>query len=707
LSNPDQPASVPLLLSNPDQPASVPLLLSSADQPVSRLGPGGDLAVYDIAPCGGNMTVDVDDISAILDAFAGFYACSCPGGTGWDLIGNSGTDEATDFVGTTDNVALNIRVNNQRVMRYEPDATAPNVIGGFAGNSVTAGVTGATVAGGGRTDDGAGPADDNRITDNFGAIGGGRGNQTGDDAGSTSDRSYATVGGGQHNRSAGAASTVGGGDTNTANGSYSSVGGGGSNLADGFGSNVGGGNGNQAGGFGSTVAGGNTNTASGEYSTVAGGRTNQAGGGYSFAAGRNAKVRDAAQSGDTDGDEGTFIWSDSIDTDFTSTGPNQFLVRASGGVGIGTNAPTEQLDVAGNIHASGTLASGNTITIDGASVPQIFSSSDALEFHVAGDRVLRLEPNATAPNIIAGFSANTVTTGVIGATIAGGGEMDNGTGNPDNNRVTDDYGTIGGGRRNQAGDAAGTTSDSDLATVAGGQDNTASGLLSTVGGGDTNTASGDKSTVGGGEDNTAAGRWSTVPAGRDNNATGDYSFAAGRGAKANHLGAFVWADTTNADFTSSADNQFNVRSSGGVRIFTNTGLTMGTTLDAGDSTWNVLCDRDAKTSFRPVDALHVLERVVAMPVTTWNYKTRDDILHMGVMAQDFHAAFGLGSDDKHISTVDADGVALAAIQGLHQLVEEKDCEIEELKAKVKSVAEMEARIAKLEGMVQALADRTE
>ncbi len=81
-----------------------------------------------------------------------------------------------------------------------------------------------------------------------------------------------------------------------------------------------------------TVAGGGSNSASGFASTVPGGYGNVAGGDYSFAAGRRAKVRDAATVGDADGDQGTFLWSDANDFNFASTGPNQFGVRATGGV---------------------------------------------------------------------------------------------------------------------------------------------------------------------------------------------------------------------------------------------------------------------------------------------------------------------------------------------------------------------------------------
>jgi hypothetical protein len=62
-----------------------------------------------------------------------------------------------------------------------------------------------------------------------------------------------------------------------------------------------------------------------------------------------------------------------------------------------------------------------------------------------------------------------------------------------------------------------------------------------------------------------------------------------------------------------------------------------------------------------------LRRLDRIPITRWNYKAqRPSIRHMGPMAQDFRRAFGLGEDAEHIDTIDADGVALAAIQGLYR-----------------------------------------
>jgi len=121
--------------------------------------------------------------------------------------------------------------------------------------------------------------------------------------------------------------------------------------------------------------------------------------------------------------------------------------------------------------------------------------------------------HATSPNIIGGYSGNGVSSGVMGATIGGGGAETH------INSVTDDYGTVGGGYENQAGNGAGTLSDSAGATVGGGYVNTASGSCATVSGGYGNTASGARATVGGGAGNTASGNYTTF-GGVDNTASG-------------------------------------------------------------------------------------------------------------------------------------------------------------------------------------------
>jgi hypothetical protein len=106
---------------------------------------------------------------------------------------------------------------------------------------------------------------------------------------------------------------------------------------------------------------------------------------------------------------------------------------------------------------------------------------------------------------------------------------------------------------------------------------------------------------------------------------------------------------------------------------------------------NPTSDRNLKANFQPVDRAEVLNKVAALPVSEWNYKDDPGTRHIGPMAQDFYAAFGLGTDDKHIATVDADGVALAAIQALNAKLQEKESEIRKL----------ELRLQQLEKLVKA------
>jgi hypothetical protein len=113
--------------------------------------------------------------------------------------------------------------------------------------------------------------------------------------------------------------------------------------------------------------------------------------------------------------------------------------------------------------------------------------------------------------------------------------------------------------------------------------------------------------------------------------------------------------------------------------------------------FNPPSDRNLKENFETVDSREVLEKVAAMPISRWNFIGDAGTPHIGPMAQDFHAAFGTGTDDKHIATVDADGVALAAIQGLNAKLAEKEAEIAELKAKN---ATIEQRLSDLEMLIR-------
>jgi hypothetical protein len=122
------------------------------------------------------------------------------------------------------------------------------------------------------------------------------------------------------------------------------------------------------------------------------------------------------------------------------------------------------------------------------------------------------------------------------------------------------------------------------------------------------------------------------------------------------------------------------------------GPSSGVFLAPGSGSWQSLSDANMKNDFQSLDPVEVLDRVINMPITEWSYKTEGGVRHIGPVAQDFYAAFGLGGDDTRISTVDADGVALAAIQGLHKQLEAEKAENAELRSRL---AALEAAVAQL------------
>jgi hypothetical protein len=284
---------------------------------------------------------------------------------------------------------------------------------------------------------------------------------------------------------------------------------------------------------------------------------------------------------------------------------------------------------------------------------------------------------------VAGGAGNTAAAG--SATVSGGqfniaGETFTTVAGGFSNTANGAVAAVGGGQFNSA---AGTT-----AVVAGGQRNTASGFSTIVGGGDRNSAAGTTAVVAGGLRNTASGNQATVIGGSDNLAAGNYSVAAGDQATiaAAHSGTFLFADAIGVPFNSANANEFAARATGGVRFVTgvdaNGAPTAGVSVAPGSGSWSSLSDRNAKTSLLAVDSRAVLQQVETLPLSSWRYATQNDVRHIGPMAQDFYAAFGVGEDDRHISMVDADGVALAAIQGLSAEIHDRDATIAALQARL-------------------------
>src|SRR5262249_12791131 len=96
-------------------------------------------------------------------------------------------------------------------------------------------------------------------------------------------------------------------------------------------------------------------------------------------------------------------------------------------------------------------------------------------------------------------------------------------------------------------------------------------------------------------------------------------------------------------------------------------------------------DRAIKQDFAQVDPRDILTKVAALPLTSWSYQTQSDVRHIGPMAQDFAASFGVGSSDKRIDVVDAHGVSLAAIQALYGMVQDRDAQIASMRVELDEI----------------------
>lgn len=363
----------------------------TADNPIVSNVPTGT------APFQVSSTTVVPNLNA--DMVDGIHASSL-----WQTGGNAGTVAGTDFIGTADMRQLDFRANNEVSLRIQPTnnfvnittthSASPNIIGGWRNNSVAGGVVGATISGGGGTIN----ATDypNRVLGLYGTIGGGISNTVGVNTGLPDAVLAATVAGGQENKATASLAVVGGGYWNTASGADSTVGGGFVNTAGVL--------------AGATVAGGIYNKALGYASTVPGGIFNTAGADFSLAAGRRAVVRDPVAAGNVSGDVGTFVWADSQDADFSSSAANQFLIRASNGVGINTNTPGATLDVNGLLKTTtvsvgtGTGSYPASLYVQGNGFPQSFMVLDTISANQ--DAGIRFHENGTAKSHLFWSSSN-------------------------------------------------------------------------------------------------------------------------------------------------------------------------------------------------------------------------------------------------------------------------------------------------------------
>jgi hypothetical protein len=510
-------------------------------------------------------------------------AAAVIGGGRFNLIGNTGHEAVIGggYSNRTDQEAYYATIGGGifNAIGYHADRS---VIAGGANNRVQSASSYAAIGGGrsnvvnGYVNTIAGGDANSIYYSIYSAIGGGQGNFAGSGSG------YTAIAGGMSNRVEGLASVVAGGAVNLASALAASVAGGESNQATNSFAAVGGGRYNTAGGSHSTVSGGGSNVATNDYATVVGGQRNLAGGSHSLAAGYRAQALHP----------GSFVWADNTDADFASTGDNQFLIRAAGGVGIGTGAPETALHVVGTVRAGAFVGDGSGLEgvaslaanpaftgrpaflggSSGASAPfsvdsdfkvanlnaDLLDGVDSSAFarldgsptfggHVTAigrlsGATLYIGKDHTLTGVSAGIGGGLLNTNKGANSFIGGGQQN----------AVDLYaanGAIGSGYLNAIRD------DASFSFIGSGAFNVLSNLAecSVIGGGFSNRIS-------------LGAKYAAIPGGLGNVAAQDYTFAAGRRAKANHPGAFVWADSTDADFASTGNNQFLIRAGGGVGI---------------------------------------------------------------------------------------------------------------------------------------------
>ncbi len=371
---------------------------------------------------------------------------------------------------------------------------------------------------------------------------------------------------------------------------------------------------------------------------------------------------------------------DNTDFVFKTNSIERMRILANGKIGIGTATPTAGLHIVGNdgVVAEGTFGLGATPP-SGAGTRMIWYPKKAA-FRAGG---------------VSGSDWNDVNIGNY--SFASGYD----------NRASGAYSTSFGSSSIASGQysiaACENSTASGISSIAMGSQAIASGPYSVALG--RGIISSDSSSVAIGYHCTSTAKYA-MAFGFQTRASGEYSTTFGYWASANnHRGSFVYADGTSSTPTlSTADNQFMVRASGGTIFYSNSGLTAGVSLPAGGGSWASVSDRNKKENFKKLENAILLDKLNSLEISTWNYKSQDaSIRHIGPMAQDFYRLFGFGESDTTITTIDIDGVSLAAIQALTQKTNElklKSEEIELLKAEIEKLENenslLEKRVVKME-----------
>jgi hypothetical protein len=380
---------------------------------------------------------------------------------------------------------------------------------------------------------------------------------------------------------------------------------------------------------------------------------------------------------------GTFVFADTSGGSFASTGNNQFIARAAGGVGI--NTPPYSSDY--ELSLGGSASSGND-HVEIALKPRAPDLDRSWAMRVSKDASTQLSLDYSSPT--QGIVANPrfVLTGAGSLGIGAAQAVGHG-------------GSFVFADGSSASTVSTTAANQFLVRAAGGIG------INRPGGGSDEVSIGPRSGDAGQSADLVLGAAATVGQFRISTTVAGASDTIGR----------LSIRNTNATFPNAVIAEFITE--GAVRrlgLFrgTTTGVSFSPThpLHIGEATitnsgngahlttggvWTNGSSRAFKRAFTAIDVSDVLARVLALDVSRWRYRGDDDAWHIGPIAEDFHAAFGLGGDAQYIGTVDADGVALAAIQGLHAATQQRSAELESENASLRDALQrLEARVAALE-----------
>jgi hypothetical protein len=553
---------------------------------------------------------------------------------------------------------------------------------------------------------------------------------------SDSGEYFVGIGGaGSTNYAGGVDSAVLGGEDLESCADWSAIGAGGYNTISGATGGLGAENSFLAGGVDNAVTGGDAFLGSGYYnessgisSFVGAGEYNLAEGNGSFqgAGGAEYAVYNSTAGGDNVAD-GVDSFVGAGDLNQISSAGNGSFIGGGGYAFASTRAATPNNQISGE---DSFIGAGDNNNVAGSYAVVAGGSNNTIGSAADNSAIVSGAANSTSGGfynfIGAGFGNHATAQGAFvgagGGNTAGGLNAFVGAGN--SNMATGSGSFVGGGGNASGGstvsgedsfDGAGDNNSvgGNQSVIAGGIANSiaSSATYAAVGGGKYNSATSSASTVGGGAYNSATGTHATVPGGYDNQAEAQDSFAAGYDAKARNAGAFVWSDdASTSPLQSTANDQFTARASGGYILYSDT-TGDAAVLPAGSGTWGSLSDRARKSNIVPLDSAAVLEKVAALPVSEWSYTAERGVRHVGPMAQDFYAAFGVGEDNRHITSIDEDGVALAAIKALHSenealrhdsltLHAENAALLQRLAQDEALHARVEARLAALERIVE-------